>query len=221
MAMGIRSHDFGRDVHPGCVLGGQLRRDEHHAHGGGLLQHSGPDRRTGRLYQAVRSLAPGCDGEKAVRSLRKSEPETPDPGCGARFAQPARRRQPVRVDDDLNGSGGADQRVERLQHQGLFPGGDQRGSVESPVLQPARRGRQLDRADLQHRDAEGGPRRPAQDLGAAPDRCQGAHDFGSLRDRADLRARRGHHLAVGAVLLGQRGQRHVLEHRVRRRESRR
>ena len=60
-----------------------------------------------------------------------------------------------------------DQRSEGLQHQGVLPGRDQRGPLEPPVLQPSGGRRQLDRADLQHRDAQGGARHPAEDVGAA------------------------------------------------------
>ena len=47
-------------------------------------------------------------------------------------------------------------------------------------------GANSDRADLQHRDAEGGAREPAQDLGTAGNRRQDAYDVGALRNCIDL-----------------------------------
>ena len=70
--------------------------------------------------------------------------------------------------------------------KGYFPAVINEGLSERQVLQLAGGRRQLDRADLQHRDAEGGERQPAQDVGAARDRRQGADDVGPLRDRLDL-----------------------------------
>ena len=64
------------------------------------------------------------------------------------------------------------ERFEGLQHEGVLPGRDQRGPVQRQVLRLACGRRQLDRADLQHRDAQGGTRQPAEDVGAVGDRAK-------------------------------------------------
>ena len=48
--------------------------------------------------------------------------------------------------------------LQGLQRRGIFPGCDQGGPVRRQVLRPAGGRRQLDRTDVQHRDAEGGKR---------------------------------------------------------------
>ncbi len=70
--------------------------------------------------------------------------------------------------------------------KGYYPAIINEGLFERQVLQLAGGRRQLDRIDVQHRDAQGGTRQPSQDVGAAADRRQGSHDVGPLRDRVDL-----------------------------------
>ena len=140
----------------------------------------------GRLQQAIRGRAPRREDQAAVRAVRQPEHEAADAGRRPRPAEPAGRRQPVRLDHDLDGPGRPGERAEGLQQEGLLPGGDQRGLRQRQVLQPACGRRQLDRPDLQHRDAQGGARHSAEDVGAAGSRRQGADDLGPLRDRADL-----------------------------------
>ena len=70
--------------------------------------------------------------------------------------------------------------------KGYFPAVINEGLSNGKYYSLAGGRRQLDRIDLQHRDAEGGKRQPSQDVGAAGDRRQGSDDFGPLRDCVDL-----------------------------------
>ena len=69
---------------------------------------------------------------------------------------------------------------------GYYPAVINEGSGQRQVLQLAGGRRELDRTDLQHRDAESGKRQPSEDVGAAGDRRQGSDDLGPLRDCVDL-----------------------------------
>ena len=70
--------------------------------------------------------------------------------------------------------------------KGYFPAVINEGLSNGKYYSLAGGRRQLDRVDVQHRDAEGGRRQPSQDVGAAGDRRQGSDDFGPLRDCVDL-----------------------------------
>ena len=70
--------------------------------------------------------------------------------------------------------------------KGYFPAIIKEGLDKRQVLQLAGGRREFDRTDVQHRDAEGGTRQPAEDVGTAQKRCEDPDDIGPLRDCLDL-----------------------------------
>ena len=162
-------------------------RSEDHDHRRGLLQHPGPDRGPGRLQQAFEAAHPGVTVKRQYVPFAEPGHEAADAGSRPGPAEPAGRRQPVRLDDDLDRPGRADQRSVGLQHQaGYYPAVINEGLSNDKYYSLPVAGANSIALIYNIAMFKAAHLTPPKTWAQLVVRRQGTDDLGSLRDRIDL-----------------------------------